>query len=92
MAEAAALGLHRELRHVEALGDRIVVKLLDTLEESLRILQLLDRVRERALVVAAFGDVGGDAPHANELLVEAGDLAVCRDDEDAVRGGLERRF
>ena len=81
-----------EVQYVEAFDLRLVVEFLHPLHEAFRIFQLFHRECDRALVVVAFRDVVRDPPHTDELPVEASDLAVSGNNEDADGRRLERGF
>jgi hypothetical protein len=68
-----------------AQGDERLLKLL-------RIRDLLEQAAQRPLVVAAVDDVLLEAPHVEETLVVRDDAAAFTDDQDAVRGRVERRL
>ena len=81
-----------QLQHVEALGLRIVVELADPRQERLRVGELVEHHAGRRLVVAGFHELARQAPELEEALVEHRHDAVAVDDDDAVRGRVERRL
>ena len=80
-----------EFQDVVAFRRGIGVEGLDLLDELGRIPQLVQDEGHDGLVVPGGQHLPRDAPHGDELIVDAGDLALAADHQDAVGGGFERR-
>jgi hypothetical protein len=80
-----------EVQRVQALGLGLRVERPHPVDERLRVLQLLDHVRERPLL-ARGQQLARHAPHRAELLVEAHHAAGEVGHHDAVGGRLEGRL
>ena len=80
-----------EFEHVVAGFLGMTIELDDLGQELIRIKKLVERRVDGSLIVAARENVGWDLPHVRHLLVEAEDLAVEIDDEDAIGGRFQRR-
>jgi hypothetical protein len=85
--EAATVG---ELHRLRALLLGLRVQLLDPLAERLGVRQAILDVGEQRAVVLAVDQSLGNLPELEKPLVPGHDLAVEVDDEDPVRGGVER--
>ena len=81
-----------QAQRVEALGLGLGVEPGQLVEEGLGLEQLVEHERGRPLGAVRGEQLGRDAPHRGELLVEARDAAVTLDHQDAVGGRLERRL
>ena len=77
-----------ELEHVEALGMRAAVQLLDLGEEPIGIDELVEHEGQRLVIVARLDDRLRNAPHVDELLVVAGHLAARVHHQQAVGGRI----
>src|SRR4029077_12442851 len=80
-----------ELDRIEAFLPGMFVEFAHLPAELLGVLELVEHVGERVLVVPRGEHVRRDAPHLCELLVVGRDLAEVVDDQHSVRGRLERR-
>src|SRR4051812_25327947 len=69
----------------------MIVKLDDLRHELVGIYQLVQRRLDRALIVAAGEDLRRDLPHVGHLLIEAENLTLAVDHQNAVGRRLQRR-
>ena len=68
----------------------MVVEVLHLRHEIFGMSELGDCGIDSRFVVSRSEDLGGDAPHVRHFLVEAEDLPVHIDHQDAIGGRLER--
>ncbi len=80
-----------ELQHVERFGLRLGVELSNLAQELLRVLELVEDVRDQGGVVAHGQHRAGDSPELREPMIERLHAAPVVHHQDAVRSGVEGR-
>jgi hypothetical protein len=80
-----------ELERVVTLGVGNRVQLFDLRREHVRSKQLLQYELDCGTVILTCEHMIREAPHLRELCIELGDRALGIDDQDPVRGGVQRR-